>query len=441
MRTKHEQSEEKFSMTSKIMTPGKSRVFYGWIALSGAMLTAFVASGSFVYSYGVFLPVMCAEFGWSRAVLSLGLSLGLLCFGLPSPLFGVLVARFGPRANTILGNLLTALCLAGMSMVQEVWHVYLLYSFTGLGAGIGGYIASTTVANNWFIRKRPLAMGLFLASAGLGGFVFPPLATVLISSIGWRMSWLVLAGIVFVAASLLGGVILIRNKPEDMGLVPDGISAESFEGVVTTEYRSGVGLESEGWQIGQALREPATWIIAVFGAANYFALGTMVAHQVAYVRDLGFGPVVAALTMSLVSGLSIIGRAGFGALALRFNMKNLAAVFFGIQLIALAILLTSHNLVLIYIYAILFGVSNGALLTAVPTFVGAYYGRVHYAQIVGVIFALGIAFEAAAPAIAGVIYDATTTYTLAFSIVAAFSLVGFICLFLARQPKPPLLNG
>lgn len=167
----------------------------------------------------------------------------------------------------------------------------------------------------------------------------------------------------------------------------------------------------------------------------------MVAHQVAYVRDSGFSPVVAALSMSLVSASGIVGRAGFGALALRFNMKNLAITSFGIQLIALAILLTSKNLAFIYIYAILFGVSNGALLTAIPTFIGAYYGRAHFAQIVGVVFALGIAVEAVAPTVVGIIYDATTTYTLAFAIVAAFSLVGFICVLMARQPKLPQPNG
>lgn len=427
-------------MMSDVMPPRTGRVFYGWIALAGAMLTAFVAGGTFVYSYGVFLPVMCADFGWSRAVVSVGLSLSLLCFGLPSPLFGVLVARFGPKANIVVGNLLTALGLAGMSVVQEVWHVYLLYSFIGLFAGVGGYIASTTVANNWFIRKRSLAIGIFMAAPALGGFVFPPVAAVLISAIGWRMSWLVLAGIVFLVASLIGG-ILVRNRPEDMGLVPDGISAESFEGAGTMAYLSATGPEPEGWPARQALRAPTTWIIAVFGAANYFALGTMVAHQVAYVHDSGFSPVVAAWSMSLVSASGIIGRAGYGALALRFNMRNLAIASFGIQLIALAILLTSKNLAFIYIYAILFGVSNGAILTAMPTFIGTYYGRAHYAQIMGVIFALGIAVESLAPTVAGVIYDATTTYTLAFAIVTAFSLVGLICVFLARQPKLPQPNG
>ena len=142
------------------MAYNSSRIYYGWIALIGAMLTAFVAGGTFVYSYGVFLPVMCEEFGWSRAVVSVGLSIVLLTFGLPSPLAGTLTARFGPRVSMIWGNAVTALELAGMYLA-EIWHVYALYCMAGLGAGIRGYIACSTVANNWFTRRRSLAIGFF----------------------------------------------------------------------------------------------------------------------------------------------------------------------------------------------------------------------------------------------------------------------------------------
>ena len=314
---------EESTMTQRVTPPGTSRVFYGWISLAGAVLVSFVGSGAFVYSYGVFLPVICNEFGWSRTVVASGLSLGLLTFGLPGPLAGVRVSRFGPRSNIVLGNLLITLGMAGMFLIQEVWHVYLFYGLAGLGICFGGYVPCTAVVNNWFIRKRSLTMGILLAAAGLGGFVFPPLATVLISSFGWRMSWLVLAGIIFVVACLIGGLILIRNKPEDMGQVPDGISVKPSVEAGTIDYPSGIGEEPVGWRVGQALRQPVTWLIAVFGAANYFVLGTMVGHQVAYIRDLGFSPVAAAMTMSLFSGFSVIARLGFGAMALRYDMKNL----------------------------------------------------------------------------------------------------------------------
>lgn len=428
-------------MTSKMITPGTGRVFYGWVTLVGTMFVIFVMGGAFVNSFGVFLPVICAEFGWSRASVAAGLSIGFLAFGLPSPLWGIIVAKFGPRVNIVLGNLLAAFGLAGMSLVQEVWQVYLCYFIIGLGAGLGGYIASTTVVSNWFVKKRSLALGMFMACGGLGGFVFPPLVTALISSVGWQISWLVLAGIVIIVAVLIGGLALIRNRPEDMGLVPDGALAESFVEEGITEIRSGAGKRQTGGQVKQVLRVPTTWLIAAFVGAGSFTLGTVVTHQVAYLRDLGFSPMTAAMTMSLVSVSSVIGSLSFGALALRFNIRYLTCISFGFQLVALAILLTTDRLTILYIYAVCLGIGNGALLTALPNFVGTYYPRDHYAQVLGIVFPFQVVAQAAAGTIAGAIYDATATYAVAFTIAATFSLVGLICVSMARQPKLPQPNA
>jgi MFS family permease len=222
-----------------------------------------------------------------------------------------------------------------------------------------------------------------------------------------------------------------------MGLVPDGISAEPFVEAGTTENRTGTGERQMGWQAKQVLQVPTTWLIGAFTAAGAFTLGTMTTHQVAYLRDLGFSPMTAAMTMSLVSVSSIIGSLGFGTLALRFNIRYLASVSFGFQLMALAILLTTEELTILYIYAVLLGIGNGALLTALPTFVGAYYGRDHYAQVLGVVYPSQVIAQATAAAVAGAIYDATSAYTIAFATVAVFSLVGLICAFLARKPRLP----
>lgn len=413
----------------------KGRVFYGWIALAGAALVFFVSAGIFYYSYGVFLPIMSDDLGWSRAAVAGGLSLGMLWVGLPSPLIGASIARFGPRVNMVFGNLLAALGLAGMSLAQEVWHVYFFYSLAGLGVGFGLYMACTTVVNNWFVRRRSLGMGLVVAAGGLGGFLFPPLTTWLISTVGWQMSWVVLAGIYFTFTVVIGGLILVRNKPEDLGQVPDGISIEPVMEEERINYRSRVYQSLVDWRAKQTIRKPATWLIAAISAANFFAVGTISAHQVAYLKDIGFTPIIAAMSLSVIAGTSIVGRLGFGALALRFEVKHLAIISFVVQLVALAILIASRNLTLIYIYAVLFGISYGALITALPTFVGGYYGRTHYAQILGLIFPVGMIAEAAGPVLAGAIYDATTTYTLAFAIVAVSSLVGLVSAVLVRPPK------
>lgn len=415
--------------------PVTNKRFYGWFAVSGAAFSGLIAAGCFIYSYGVFLPVMSDELGWSRAVVASGLSLGLLCFLLPSPLVGMSIAKFGPRIHLILGNLALGLCLAGMSQVHEVWQVFLLYSLAGLFGGFGGYVTTTTVANNWFVKKRSVAMGIIQACINLGGLIFVPVITLLISSIGWRTSWLVLGGINIIFAGIISGLVLTRNRPEDMGQIPDGEPVNQAIELLPKGGRSEGTPESARWTLKLALRQRATWLIAAFGMAGAFVWGTLVAHQIAYLEGLGFSPLIAAVTLSVFSGATIIGNLGFGVLALRFNMRYLATASFIIQLIGLCILLTTRNLALIYLSAVLCGISSGLIITALPTFIGAYYGRANFSKIFGVIFAVGSVFQAAAPTVAGVIYDAAGTYIPAFTILAVLSVIGLICAYLARPSK------
>lgn len=421
----------------KTIAPATGKRFYGWIALIGAALSALVGGGIFFYAYGVFLPIMCSEFGWSREVVAFGMSLGVLSFGLPSPLVGITVAKFGARANLVVGNLLGALGMAGMFLVHEVWQVYLFYSLAGFGCCIGGVIPATTVAGNWFIKKRPLAIGIIMGCGGLGGFIFPLLATVLSNSIGWRMAWVVLGAILFLVASLIGGLILVRNRPEELGQAPDGIPAGQEKDGKPTRSLQGASHESSKWPLKRVLSQSTIWLIIAFGAASGFASGTITGHQVAYMRDLGYTPMIAASTLSIIAICSVIGSLGFGTLAIRSNIRHLISIFFIVRLISMGILLTTKSITLIYIYAILFGISNGALGTALFTIVGTYYGRSNYARIQGVVYAFSIVLQAAGPVIAGAIYDNTGTYTLAFIILTVATSIGLICAFLSRPPRLP----
>jgi MFS family permease len=426
---------------SKLTSARKEGSFYGWFALAGAMIIYFTGIGIFFYSYGVFLPLMCSEYEWSRTLVGAGLSVSLLAFGLPSPLVGASIARFGSRVNIIFGNLLFVIGLAGMSIVTEIWQLYFFYGIlVGLGAGFGVYMACTTVANDWFIKKRSLVMGLVTSAGGLGGFIFPPLITELISSIGWQISWLALAAIHLVFAVLVGGLLLVRNKPENMEQVPDGPSrTHSNEMQEEITRISKLHQSAVDWHPRQAIRNPTTWLIIILGAANYLALGTITAHQVAYINDAGFSPAVSAMTLSLIPAMSILGRLGFGFLGIRFHVRHLAIASFVIQLIALTILLTTESIFLIYVYAALFGISSGALSVALLTFVGTYYGSAHYAQILGIIFPLTIVVEAVGPIMAGAIHDTTGTYMPAFAIIIGANVIGLICTFFARRPS--LINS
>ena len=422
-------------MTPENVTVKTGRIFYGWFAVAGVMLVILSVGGVFVHSYGVLLPVITAEFGWSRAVVAGALSAGILAFGLPSPLYGVIVSKLEPRVTLIFGNLLAGLGIAGVYFVQEVWHLYVLYILIGIGGGFGGYISCTTIINNWFLKKRPLVLGLFQGCAGMGGFIFPPLTTSLIAAIDWRFTWLILAAITILFGVILGGVILVRNKPEDMGLMPDGAPADNNSEIYaagsqeTTEHQAG------GWSMKQVLKTPTAWLIGGFSAANTFTMGTMLTHQIAYLQDIKFSAMTAATTMSFMAVFTVIGSLLFGTLGMKFKIRTLACAFFAIQLTGLIILLTSRDLGMIYVFAAFQGMSNGALTAAMPTFVGAYYPRQRYSQVMGVVLPFQICSNAIATTVAGAIFDATSTYTPAFITAAVFCLAGLIFVFMARSPR------
>lgn len=406
--------------------------FRGWLALAGAMLITFISGGAFVNSFGVFLPVISNDLGWSRATVSMALSFGILAFGAPAPLYGFLNNKLGPRFSIILGNLLASLGMAAIYLIQEVWHFYLLYIVIGIVSGLGGYIATTTVVNNWFVKKRSLAIGILTAASGIGGLVFPPVMTALIRAIGWRESWLVLAGVVAISA-VVGGVVLIRNRPEDMGQVPDGIRADPDDTNEKPALKTDAGKAE--WRITQILRGPSIWLILAFVIANALVTGTMMTHQIAYLEDIGINPMTAATTMSIMSLFSLLGSLGFGALALRIKIRYLASASFLCHVVAIIILLTTRNLGLIFIYAALLGISSGALFTAMPTFVGNYYPRERYTQVTSMILPFHVTAQALAATAVGAIYDITTEYTLAFYIIGVFALAGMVCAFSARPPK------
>jgi MFS family permease len=379
--------------------------FYGWFALTGTMLVIFAVGGAFVNSFGVFLPVISGDLGWNRGTVALSLSVGVLAFGLPSPLFGIIVKRYGGRLPIILGNLLAGLGLMGVSLVHEIWQIYLCYMIIGVGAGFGGYIPASTIANNWFIKKRSLAMGMFMSCGALGGFAFPPIVAALIEVIGWRMSYVAIGAVALVFAVIIGGVVLVRNRPEDMGQLPDGVS-----------------------------------LMGGFAAANAFTLGTMSTHQVAYLQDIGFTSLTAASTISMMSAMSVVGSIGFGSLALKYNPRNLAMVGFASQLAAIGLLLSTRQLGLLYVYAAFLGIGNGALLTAMPTFVGGFFSRRDYSQALGFVFPFQVVSQAIAGFVAGVIYDSASSYRPAFLLLIGFMLLGMFMAFLAgsrRRAKAP----
>ena len=405
----------------------KTGPFYGWFAISGAILVTLIVGGAFVNAFGVFLPIFSEQFGWSRGSVSLAISLGIIAFGIPSLVFSAAVNKYGARKMIIIGNLLTAVGLASLYFFNSLWQLYLIYIFIGATAGLGGYIPCTSIANNWFIKKRSLALSMITAAAGAGGLFYPPLVTGLIKILTWREVYLVLAGIVAVC-TIIGGW-LIRNRPQDVGQLPDGDAAP------LSAVAGSANVKDTGWKLTSILKVPATYFILGFVIANAFCMGTINAHQIAYIQDIGYSPMTAAATMSVFAVFGLIGSLSFGTLALKIHIRYLASAGLILQLIGLVIVLSTRNLTLQFVYPAIIGLGTGAVFSAMPSFAASYYPREHFAQITGMFLPFHVIAQAAIAWAVGRIFDVTGHYTMAFIIISIVVFAGIFCAYFARKPQ------
>ena len=416
--------------------------FYGWTALIGVMLAYGGLCADIIYAYGIFLPAMGKSFHWGRSALSGPYALFIIVGGMLGPIAGITVSRFGARKNIILCNIVAVLGLLGMSQVGELWHVYLFFGiFAGMSLGFGEFISVTTVINNWFIRRRSLAMGLLFASGGIGGFVFPPLISWLISGLGWRTAWVCIAAIHLLLTVILAG-IFIRSRPEDVGQVPDGLSDVTSQTISKIPAPRRAYQTSVDWNLKDALRAPALWLIIVLFSAFFFASNMLTTHQVVYLQDLNFSPMMSATSFGLMIGISIIGRLLSGALGLRFEGRHLAAVFLTSMGLGIIVLIYARDIYSIYLYSILTGIGFGGTIVLMPNLIGAYFGRTHYSRIVGWTTPIVTLVCAASPVIAGFLYDVTGKYFLSFSLAAIVIFASVTLTLLSRPPRlPPAIEA
>jgi OFA family oxalate/formate antiporter-like MFS transporter len=214
--SKTDQTEAVMSSEAALPNP---RIFYGWFVVAAAFAVTLLGFGS-AYTFSAFVRSLQRDFEASRGSVSLVFSLaGFLYFGL-GIVSGPLADRFGSRRLAVAGMILTGLGLAAASAARSLVEVYAAYGL-GVGLGVGcAYVPAIGAVQRWFVRHRGFASGLAVSGIGVGTLVMPPLASLLIESLGWRGAYLALGAL---AATVGGGLaLLIENDPRDRGLGPDG---------------------------------------------------------------------------------------------------------------------------------------------------------------------------------------------------------------------------
>jgi len=401
-------------------------IYYGWMMLVAVSLGQITSWGVLFYSFAVFLTPMQEELGWSVAQLTGGYSLALLVSAVAALPVGRWLDRHGPRALMTAGSIAAALLVAGWATADSLLVYYLIWLGIGVVMAAVLYEPAFHMVANWFRRLRGRALTVLTVIAGLASVIYIPLASWLVGQFGWRDALLILAAILALGTVPIHA-LLLRHSPADMGLEPDGGPGAAGEATMMTSERS---LTRE-----EAFRHPGFWwLAAAFFLAN---LGTMAVtvYLIPYLISEGYSRSFAAGAAGAVGLLAMPGRVVLTPLGDVIDRRYVTALIFGMQALAVALLLANQSRAGVIAFVILFGAGFGAITPARAALVAEGYGPAHYGSINGVIAFCMTFARAIAPVGAGLLYGWFGGYATVLWVVAAFSAVAIFAALLARPPE------
>ncbi|MFC2009247.1 MFS transporter [Chloroflexota bacterium] len=422
-------------MTNDAARQRKGRIFYGYYLLAVTFLFLVLFNGSGVFVFSLFVRPLEASLGWGRGQVMAGFTVFYGTMGIASPLVGRFVDRYGARPVIPIGALIMGLGFVLASRMSDLYLFYLGYVIVGIGAAAMGPVPCSAIISNWFKRKRGLALGLMAAGIGAGGVVMAPFIGYMLSHYDWRAAYLSLA-VVLAAVTIPLALGVIRTRPSEMGLYPDGDAAP----VQDADDQRQTADERASFTLKQASHTRAFWFISIAFAC--YAFGSMGALQasVPFLEDIGYPTTTAAGALGAIGLGSAVGKILFGRLCDKMQAHHAFAIGAALLLAGVLVLLTvrAHSpLVLVWTYALLLGIGAGAWLPTLSMLSSTRFGLLHYGAVFGALnlwLSLG---TATGPLFSGLMHDATGSYFTAFAIFAGLLALALPTILLIGKPTRP----
>ena len=375
-------------------------------------------------SFGAFLAVMKDEFSWTKTNISTAFAIQQITGGIIGPFVGWLMFRYGSSRVIRAGLLIFALSLYLLSRISSLGMFYLVVVVIALGSSTAGFLPLNTLVAQWFEKRRAMVFALMQTALNVGGFLMPIVAWSLAKN-GWRFSASAYAIIVLIIGLPLS--LLIRNKPEDLGLVPDG-----GEVIVSSNSKTFARVEISA---KEALRTRAFWFIALGHATALTIVFGLMVHLVLYLtEDLGFSLEKAGTVFVLLTAFSIIGQLLGGFFGDRMNKRLIAFLAMLGHAVGLIILVFAKNYYWIVAFSFFHGLAWGFRGPIMQALRAEYFGRKSFGQIMGFstpILTLGIILG---PLIAGLLADKFGNYQNGFLILAVLAALGSLFFVFATRP-------
>ncbi|MFI0937824.1 MFS transporter [Streptomyces sp. NPDC021020] len=313
--------------------PGRRpRPHRAWAVAATTFLTL-IGAAAFASLPGLLIDPLHSEFGWSRGMIGLAVSVNLALYGLTAPFAAALMDRFGIRKVVVCALLTIALGAALTVSMTQVWQLIMCWGvLVGLGSGSMALAFAATVTNRWFVARRGLVTGILTAAGAAGQLVFLPLLSWITENHGWRPA---ATAVACAAVAVVPFVwLLLRDHPADVGLAPYG-AADFVPKPPPVTGAAGRALRA----LRQASGTGTFWLLAgAFAICGASTNGLVKTHFVPAAHDHGMPVTAAASLLAVVGAFDIVGTVASGWFTDRLSPRRLLAVYYGLRGISLMFL-------------------------------------------------------------------------------------------------------
>ena len=412
-------------------------VFYGWYIVGVGFLANVASSFALASTLSIFLKPLTAELGISRGVFSLLRSGEGIIAACLAPLVGTLVDRYGGRWLMVMGAAIAGIGFLFLGSIDNFGQFAAIrLTFVTFGDVLMGYMVVNVVVAQWFVRRRGRAFAVTSMGVGFAKVCMPVLAAWLLLTLGWRQTWMVF-GVLTMALLVLPALLVIRRRPEDMGLLPDGGDGSPAAGEKVSRKKIDDYSTSDsetGWTRAEAVRTSAFWLLVItFGISSVGVTGLNL-HVYPYVTDIGHSPVVAASVMSVIASMQLASPLAWGLLAERIDPRIAAMLRFVVQGVGLGMAISTSSLICLYAGFFLYCLGLGGNMVLPDLLWANYFGRRSLGKIRGMGLLISQLLAALGPPFFGFLFDITGGYGLSFAIFGAALATSAVLSLMLRPP-------
>ena len=400
----------------------KEPVFYGWRVVQGTLLVAFVAWAFALYGPSVYIDALSRIHGWSTASVSLALSMAFLVNALSIGFVGTWVGRHGPQVVMSVGAVVMATGIVALGFVTEPWQMVAAFVTMGLGWSCLSTIAVSATIAPWFEKFQGKAISTAFLGASLGGMLGVPITLLLVEGLGFTMAMTAI-GVTIIVSILPISIWVLRRRPQDMGLWPDGMAPETRQ----------TPIDEQQWTRAQALKTFALRsTIITFGLALMVQLGFL--SQQVKLLQTEISPTLTGLTILASGSLAFAGRVVLARIADQVNIRVAGAVVLVLAAIGLLVAALSHTALWLIVGVLLFGLNVGNLTTLPALIVRREFGAASFGKVFGVTGTFMQLLNACGPALFGLLHDSTGGYKAPILLAAVVMLFGSLLITYGQWP-------